>query len=218
MTTRTLTDIWPFFGLTISTPQVTLAYPNDESIAALIALADDGIHPPEASPFSGPWSMKPQAERSLSTVQFHWGTRSTLTLEKWQLPFAVIVDGTIVGSQDIFTENFARTRVATTGSWLGQTHQGRGIGTEMRRAVLYLVFEGLGAAIAETEAFAGNAASRRVTEKLGYQPNGETLALRGDGVVERSIRYRLEREQWLESRPDDITIEGLERCLPFLNL
>ena len=102
MTTRTLTDIWPFFGLKISTPRVTLAYPNDEAVLALIALADDGIHAPEVSPFSGPWSLKPQAERALSTAQFHWGTRSTLTPEKWQLPFTVSVDGTIVGSQDIF--------------------------------------------------------------------------------------------------------------------
>lgn len=218
MTTTSLTDIWPFFGLTITTPRVTLAYPTDETILALIALADDGIHSPETSPFSGPWSMKPARERSLSTAQFHWGTRSTLKPEHWQLPFAVFFNDTIVGMQDVATKDFAKTRVATTGSWLGLAHQRLGIGTEMRRAVLYLIFEGLGAAIAETEAFEGNTASRRVTEKLGYQPNGETIAVRGDGTAERTIRYRLERDQWIQSRPDDITIEGLEECLPFLDL
>lgn len=218
MDTRTLTDIWPFFGLTITTPRVTLSYPTDEGIAALIALADEGIHPSNASPFSGPWSLKPRAERTISTAQFHWGTRSTLSADKWQLPFVVTVDGTVVGSQDIFTEDFACTKVATTGSWLGQAHQGQGIGTEMRRAVLFLIFEGFGAAMAETEAFAGNDASIGVTEKLGYQPNGETIAKRGDGNAVRSLRYRLEREQWLQARPNDITIEGLAPCLPLLGL
>ncbi len=218
MTARTLADIWPFFGLTISTPRLTLAYPNDEMISSLVALADEGIHPAESSPFAGSWSLKPPAERSTAMAQFHWQARSTLSPDKWQLPFAVIVDKTIVGTQDVFTETFTTTRVATTGSWLGQAHQGKGIGTEMRRAVLYLAFEGFGAESAETEAFTGNAASRGVTEKLGYQANGETIAVRGDGTVDRMVRYRLERAQWIQSRPDDITIEGLEPCLAFLGL
>ena len=59
-----------------------------------------------------------------------------------------------------------------TGSWLGRSFQGRGIGTEMRAAVLELAFRGLGAATAESGALEGNAASARVSEKLGYRHDG----------------------------------------------
>ncbi len=52
MAARTLAEIWPFFGLKVSTPQLTLVYPNDELVAALIATADEGIHDPDYSPFS----------------------------------------------------------------------------------------------------------------------------------------------------------------------
>lgn len=215
--TYTLTDIWPFFGLTVTTPRVTLAYPTDAMIADLVTKAED-IHSPDWSPFSGPWSLKPAEKRATSIVQFQWNARASLTPEKWQLPFAVVVDGEVVGAQDVFATDFNKRRVARTGSWLGRPHQGTGIGTEARRAILFLIFEGLGAQLAETEAFETNEASRRVTEKLGYQPNGETISVRGDDEVERSIQYRLERADWEETRPDDIVIEGLEPCLPLLGL
>lgn len=218
MNTRSPTDIWPFFGLRIATPTVTLVYPNDEMIAALVGLADEGVHAPEATPFNSSWSLEPPAERAVSMAKFHWNARSTLSPDDWLLPFVTIVDDAIVGSQGTAGNSFPTTRVASTGSWLGQAHQGHGIGTEMRRAVLYLLFEGLGAEVAESVAFADNERSRGVTEKLGYQPNGETVTVRGDGVAARSLRYRLERADWEATRPDDITIEGLEPCLPLLGL
>ena len=217
MTTHALTDIWPFFGLTVTTPRVTLAYPTDAMIADLVTKSED-IHSPDWSPFTGPWSLETPAKRAASIAQFQWNCRATLTPEKWQLPFAVVVDGTVVGVQDAFATDFTKRRVAQTGSWLGRAHQGTGIGTEARRAILFLIFEGFGAQLAETDAFETNHASRRVTEKLGYQPNGETLSVRGDDEVERSIHYRLEREDWEATRPDDITIDGLEPCLPFLGI
>ncbi len=130
----------------------------------------------------------------------------------------MIVDGEVVGAQDIFTRDFHKTKTAGTGSWLGQSHQGKGIGTEMRRAILHFLFVGLGADLAETGAFAHNKASQRVTEKLGYRPNGESIEKRGDGQVERTFEYRLERSDWEANRSDDVSIDGLEPCLPFLGL
>ena len=86
-------------------------------------------------------------------------------------------------------------RTVETGSWLGRPYQRQGIGTEMRAGVLALAFDGLGAEIATSGAVEGNPASRRVSEKLGYEPNGEALlAPRGTPVVEQ--RYRLTRERW----------------------
>ena len=81
----------------------------------------------------------------------------------------------MIGQQDIDAEGFAVRKVVSTGSWLGRDHQGRGAGKEMRAAVLHLAFAGLGAERAETAAFADNPASMRVTESLGYEPNGEAV-------------------------------------------
>ena len=48
----------------------------------------------------------------------------------------------------------------------------------MRAAILHLAFEGLGAASAESEAFHDNHASNRVSQILGYSPNGVGWATR----------------------------------------
>ena len=85
-----------------------------------------------------------------------------------------------IGIQELRATGFATLRTVETGSWLGRAFQGKGIGTEMRAAVLALAFDGLGAEVATSGAIDGNAASRRVSEKLGYEPNGESrVAPRG---------------------------------------
>lgn len=208
METQLLIDVWPFFGLS-----VTLVYPTDDMIVDFVSLADDGIHPSGSTPFSSSWSLEPPQRRATSIAQFQWNCRVSFRADKWQLPLAVVVDDEVVDVQDAFATNFDKTGVATTGSWLAASRQGYGIGTEMRRAILHLLFEGLGAQIAKTEAFESNAASRRVTEKLGYIADGETISPRGDGRSERTVQYRLERDQWTHN--DDIHIHGLAPCLRF---
>ena len=124
---------------------------------------------------------------------------------------------TIVGVQDIFAKNFVTTRVAESGSWLGLAHQGKGIGKEMRAAVLHLAFAGLGARWMETFAWEDNASSLGVTERLGYEPNGVEMDLRrGEGQPLR--RFRMTREAWEGQRRKDIRIEGLEHCLDMFGL
>ena len=90
----------------------------------------------------------------------------------WRLDLLVWEHGALVGTQGIGAKRFAEKRVASTGSWLGRAAQGRGIGTEMRAAVLELAFRGLGAAAATSGWLEGNAASGRVSEKLGYRRPG----------------------------------------------
>lgn len=88
----------------------------------------------------------------------------------------------MVGIQDVGARGFAVTRQVGTGSWLGWDHQGKGIGTEMRAAVLHLAFEGLGAVVAVSEALEGNTASERVSERLGYRSSGiDLVEARGSG-------------------------------------
>ena len=88
----------------------------------------------------------------------------------------------------------------------------QGIGKEMRAAVLSLAFDGLGAVVAETEAWHDNEASLAVSERLGYEPNGETLHRRGGGH-DRMVRLRLTKEHWdLRAGDFPVTVVGLEEC------
>jgi RimJ/RimL family protein N-acetyltransferase len=104
-----------------------------------------------------------------------------------------------------------------TGSWLGRDHQGQGIGTQMRAAVLWLAFAGLGAESACSGAFEDNLASIAVSRKLGYQDDGiDRYVRRGEPVVSR--RFRLDRQAWQDSRAVPAVIEGLEPCLPLFGL
>ena len=86
--------------------------------------------------------------------------------------FAVRVAGELVGVQALHTENFRITRTGETGSWLGRSLQGRGLGTRMRRALCAFAFDHLGAVEITSGAFLDNPASLAVSAKVGYLPNG----------------------------------------------
>lgn len=206
---------WPFFRLSITTPRLELRYPSLEDLDELARRAAEGVHEAGAMPFLYPWTEAGPAERARSTLQYHFRQWGELSPDKWSLDFVVVLDGQVVGTQALTGTDFAVLRQAGSGSWLGRRFQGRGIGTEMRAAVLHLAFTGLGARYAVTEAFEDNHASIAVTRKLGYQEDGITLHKRqGRPVVMRN--FRLPRERW---RPmADIEIHHLTPCLPLLGL
>ncbi len=208
-------DHWPFVGLSVRTPRLTLRYIDDDIATALAELAAAGIHDPAVMPFGIPWTDAPPGELERGALQFYWRTRSTLQPDDWHLTLAVETDGQVVGAQDLMGKEFGRRRGVASGSWLGQHFQGRGIGTEMRAAVLHLAFAGLGAEFAETAAWHDNLASQGVTRKLGYEEIGDEVLLRRDRPT-RQLRFRLERAAWEARRRDDIDIVGLEPCLPLL--
>jgi RimJ/RimL family protein N-acetyltransferase len=114
--------------------------------------------------------------------------------------------------QELWADNFPTLREVATGSWLGLKHHGRGIGTDMRSAVLHLAFAGLGAEQARTASFVNNPAPLAISRKLGYQPDGITRdVLHGQAVV--SERLRLTRKYWESRKRPEVTISGLEPCL-----
>ena len=209
---------WPFFGLRVSTPIVELAYPTDETIPQIIELAKQGIHHPNFMPFSIPWSSATEPELDRSMAQFYWKNRADLTPTSWLLPLAVMIEGEPVGVQDVRGENFGLLGIAETGSWLASEHQGRGIGKEMRAAILHLLFEGLGARRAVTQSRHDNASSLAVTRSLGYEANGTTIEDYGDNEPLLTEHFFMSRETWQKTRRDDIQITGLADCLDMLGL
>jgi RimJ/RimL family protein N-acetyltransferase len=183
---------------------------------ALARLAENGIHPPHEMPFLVPWTDR-AGEPGFTDdfVGYHLRARDEWAPERWHLLLGVWADGSLAGVQGLEASDFAGSRTAATGSWLGRPFQGRGYGTEMRAAMLGLLFDGLGGETAMSGAIEGNVASARVSEKLGYAKVGE-------GVV--SPRGTPVREQWFSlgstswTPPFPIGIIGLAPCLPLFGL
>jgi RimJ/RimL family protein N-acetyltransferase len=212
-----LTDLLPQFGLVLRTPRLELRLPSPEQLVALGEVAAEGVHDPDAMPFLVPWTDASPAERARSVLQWHWRAWGSWTPEDWTLTFAVLHDGAVVGTQDMTGREFPALREVATGSWLGQKHQGQGIGTEMRAAALHLAFAGLGAQSAVSGAFTDNPASLAVSRKLGYVKDGQhRFVRRGCPAVEQ--RLRLDRATWQAKHTVPVEIEGLEPCLPLLGL
>jgi len=202
---------WPLFGLRVDTPRLMLRYPDDDDAVVIAELAGEGVHDPGWMPFSIPWTDVAPPLLQRNSLQHIWRTRASWTTDDWHLPMAVIVDGHIVGVQALTAEQFPVLRTVATGSWLGRRYQGKGIGTEMRAAILHFAFAGLGAEYGASRAFADNEPSIGVSRRLGYEEVGRHLMVRRDEPA-WMIDFRVTRAQWEEHRRDDIDIVGLEAC------
>jgi RimJ/RimL family protein N-acetyltransferase len=209
---------WPLFDLRIRSPRLVLRTPTDADFAALMEAIDAGIHDPTDMPFTMPWTDAEPEERRRRSAQHWWALRSSWIEDDWNLGLAVFHEGVPIGVQAIGAKRFNVMRDVTTGSWLTRSMQGRGIGKEMRGAVLELAFAGLGAEVARSGAFLDNPASLAVSRALGYRDNGTGLeAPRG---VPREVQHLvLTRAEWEASKVRiPIEIEGLEDCLPLFGL
>jgi RimJ/RimL family protein N-acetyltransferase len=200
--------------LRLRTPRLELRLPAEDELAQLARVAQQGIHPRGEMPFLIPWTDDLDSPSfAEGFVRYHLEARSGWTPNDWRLELAVWRHGSLIGSQGIEAKNFKRERTTTSASWLALTYQRHGYGTEMRAAILELAFSGLGAIAAGSGAIAGNVASARVSEKLGYTDAGERQHLRnGEPVRER--RFLIRREQWGQVEHPPVRIVGLEPCLP----
>jgi RimJ/RimL family protein N-acetyltransferase len=211
-----VTDVAPLYGLRIRTPRLELRLGSRDELLELGRLAERGVHPPEEMPFAVAWTDRiGEADFLDGFLAYHEGKRASWSRDAWTLELLVWEHATLVGCQAVMAKEFGRRRCVSTGSWLGEAYQRRGIGTEMRAAVLDFAFSGLGAVEAQSGWLEGNEASRRVSEKLGYvlgQKKEHTP--RGVPVIEQGVV--LKRDAW--SCPVPVTIEGLEPCLPLFGV
>jgi RimJ/RimL family protein N-acetyltransferase len=209
-----LTSFWPLFGLTLTTPRLVLRPITDDDIPAAVEAAQSGIHEPGKSPFSTPWAEVPAEELGPNMARWHWRSRAESTPESWSLLLGIWHEGLLVGCQDVGAKDFAALKTVSTGSWLKQSVQGRGLGKEMRAAVVLYAFDWLKAEVAESEAAAWNAASLGVSRALGYELNGVTRTAWGD-KVEDVQKIRLTADTF--KRPDwTLKVEGHEAAAKFL--
>lgn len=208
-------ELWPLFDLAIRTPRLELRYPDDELVEKTVRVAMNGIHDPATMPFGFPWTDAKSPEFERNSLKHWWGNRVSHAPDNWNLNFVVLVDGEPVGAQGAVATKFAQLRQAETGSWLGREFQGKGIGKEMRAAVLHFLFAGLDAQRAISGAWHDNPSSLGVSRALGYNENGSEYRMRRD-EPDRLIHLLLTREQWEPTRRDDIEIVGLDGCVDML--
>ncbi|GAA0936769.1 GNAT family protein [Nonomuraea longicatena] len=201
---------WPLLDLRLVTPRLELRPATLDDLDRLADRSLEGVHAPGDMPFGFPWTAAPAADLPRNTIRFHLGALAAWRPDEWHAPFAVVHEGETVGVQSLRASEFATTREVGTGSWLGLAWQGKGIGTEMRAAVLHLAFRGLGAETATSSAFVDNPASLAVSRKLGYRPDGlDVCAIQGRRRVNQ--RLRLMRAEF--ACPVAVEVHGLEACL-----
>ncbi|MFD5783249.1 GNAT family N-acetyltransferase [Streptomyces sp. NPDC126933] len=147
----------------------------------------------------------------------HWSRLGAWAPDDWALELVVFFEGRPVGIQEIRATDFGIRREIVSGSWIGLDHQGKGIGTEMRVAMLHLAFAELGAGSAKSVSFTDNHASLSVSRKLGYQPDGITRDVLHGQVVE-SQWLRLSRQDWSRQEHGPVTVSGLTACKDFFGL
>ena len=211
-----LAELWPLFGLVLRTPRLSLTPVRDEQLPELVDAVLAGIHDPAEMPFGVPWTDAPREVLIRETVKHQWRQRCSVESGNWTINFAVSLEGCVVGVQDVSARDFALLRTVHSGSWLTQSAQGRGLGGEMRAAILLFAFDHLGASAALSEAAEWNAASLGVSRRLGYEANGVSDVVSRPGEVTRQLHLRLEAARF--NRPDwSLEVDGLEPALHFLD-
>lgn len=190
---------WPLFDLVLRTPRLELRPLRDEDLDDLVDAALSGIHGSDVHPFPARWNVGTPDEVRRRVLQYQWQQRASASPDDWGLQLGVRFEGRVIGVQDVRASALAVRRTVDTGSWLRMDRHGRGIGTEMRAAVLMFAFDHLGATVALSGYVEGNAPSAGVSRRIGYVPNGRAPAAFGD-VAHEEQRLRLDAASFV--RPD----------------
>jgi RimJ/RimL family protein N-acetyltransferase len=213
-----VTSLYAPLDLRIETPRLTLVGASDEALLRLLPVVREGVVGADEKPFDDPMSLyADNPERELRWMRNIWRGRASVSPEYWRLYFVVMVDDEPVGMQDLIGVDFEALGTVTSFSWLKPRARAAGIGTEMRSAILHLAFEGLDAKEAGSEGFTDNRASNRVSEALGYEPNGTNWATRRGERAELQ-RWVISRARWEQRRRSDIRMSGVAEAKTALGI
>ena len=210
---------YPLLDVRVSTPTLELRGATDGLLDQLADVVRSGKTHADPAPYDDPMSFY-ETDPDLRVAKWLraiWRGRGRVEPDAWRLYFVVMVDDRPVGEQTVSGVNFSTLGTVTTFSWLSADHRGRGLGREMREAVLHLAFDGLGAKEASSDAFVDNSGSNAVSRSLGYEPNGFDWATR-QGEPALLNRWRLTRENWERQRRDDIQLHNIGACHALLPL
>jgi RimJ/RimL family protein N-acetyltransferase len=205
---------WPLHGIRLRTADLDLTVMTEADLPTLWALlpADLELNP-HATTYAG---LDVPANRRAVLAQGYWRALGMWSPDDWALPFVVRLAGRVVGAQWLEGPDWRADRTVDSSSWLVAEARGRGLGTQMRAAVLALAFGPLHAQAAISSAVVGNASSLGVSRSLGYHDTHRSV-LEHSGETLQHVR--LERATWDASgRSRHVVIEGMNPALPLFGL
>ena len=206
---------WPLLDLRLRTGDLELAPLVEADLAEVVRLMPADL---ELNPKATRYGVDDQTHRGMVLHQEYWRSYGTWTTQAWRFHLAVRRDGELLGLQELEGNEFPTLRTVDTSSWLVESARGAGIGKAIRRAVLALAFDHLGAQAAITSAWHDNHASLGVSRSLGYRPNGESFLARGDGV-DTLVHLRMTLDDWRSAGgAPDVTATGVPEALPLFGL
>ena len=205
---------WPLHGIRLRTADLDLTVMTEADLPTLCSLLPDDLElNPHATTYAG---LDDAANRRAVLSQGYWRALGMWSPDDWALPFVVRADGDVVGAQWLEGPDWRADRIVDSSSWLVATARGRGLGTQMRAAVLALAFGPLRATAAISSAVVGNAASLGVSRALGYRDTRRSV-LEHSGETLQHVR--LERAAWeAMGRAREVGIDGVRPALPLFGL
>ncbi|CAN5211109.1 GNAT family N-acetyltransferase [soil metagenome] len=221
-----LEDIFPPFGLLITSGPVELRVLRDDDLPELVELVRGGIQAPDQPmPFLRDWHEQSFAPGSpdgfpTTSLAWWWTQRAQFAPDDWRLALTVRRHGVLVGMQDLHARDFAETRHIETGSWLGLAHHGRGTGTLMRQLVVGFAFDELGALECGSGYIVGNHASAAVSRKTGYVENGRRRIVQHTTVGKVGVgEQRVLVTPATYARPEgEVVVTGADALRRFLGI
>ena len=206
---------WPLLDLRLRTGDLELAPLVEADLAEVVRLTPADL---ELNPTATRFAVDESTHRGVVVHQEYWRSYGTWTTQAWRFHLAVRRDGALLGLQELEGNEFPLLRTVDTSSWLVESARGAGTGKAIRRAVLALAFDHLGAQAAITSAWHDNQASLGVSRSLGYRPNGESFLARGDGV-DTLVHLRMTLDDWRSAGgAPDVTATGVPEALPLFRL
>ena len=218
-----LATAWPPFGLRLRQRDLELRAVTDDD-ALLIASWIPDLLPAEQRHFM-PYLFRSiradtAEEMARLELQWIWRQRAAMSPDDWGLTLTVVVDGEPIGIQGFQAADYRVRRTIGSGSFLVADRRRSGIGTRARAMMLSLAFDHLGALAAESGYMDGNDASRIVSERLGYVPNGVVFH-DFDGMRCGENRVLLEAHRWPDVRPSwlgDVVVDGVDALRRHLDI
>ena len=205
---------WPLHGIRLHTADLDLTVMTEADLPTLCALLPDDLElNPHATTYAG---LDVPANRRAVRAQGYWRALGMWSPDDWALPFVVRSAGAVVGAQWLEGPDWRSDRTVDSSSWLVAGARGRGLGRQMRAAVLALAFGPLRAEAAISSAVVDNAPSLGVSRSLGYRDTHRSV-LEHSGQTLQHVR--LDRATWDASgRSRHVVVEGVDPALPLFGL
>lgn len=199
--------------LRIVTSRLQLRLADSSEWQTYAAAIAGRVVPPESTHFVGAWAqlVSPRFEQEFVAARDR--TLSTCTRDRWGIELGAFAGTQLVGQASLYARDWPVSREVITASGVHPDRRARGLGTEMRAAVLLLAFDVLGANVAWSGASVDNVASNRISEKLGYELVGHETKRTGAGDV-LFTRLRLAADAWIPSTA--VRVVGDERVRALL--